>query len=73
MKLSEVKIYPRVYTIEEIPKNLLTERLINIGFEVGREIKVCQVSKNQIIIAIGASLASTVTIDEAEQIKVQPR
>lgn len=73
MKLSEVKIYPRVYIIEEIPKNLLTERLINIGFEVGREIKVCQVSKNQIIIAIGASLASTVTIDEAEQIKVQPR
>ena len=73
MKLSEVKIYPRVYTIEEIPKNLLTERLINIGFEVGREIKVCQVSKNQIIIAIGASLASTVTINEAEQIKVQPR
>ena len=73
MKLSEVKIYPRVYIIEEIPKNLLTERLINIGFEVGKEIKVCQVSKNQIIIAIGASLASTVTINEAEQIKVQPR
>lgn len=73
MKLSEVKIYPRVYIIEEIPKNLLTERLINIGFEIGKEIKVCQVSKNQIIIAIGASLASTVTINEAEQIKVQPR
>ena len=73
MTLNEVKIYPRVYIIEEIPKNLLTERLINIGCEVGKEIKVCQVSKNQIVIAIGAGLASTVSIDEAEQIKVQPR
>jgi hypothetical protein len=64
MRLSEVTIYPRVYNIIETNDN----RFINVG-----EIKLCHVSDNSLLVAVGSGLAFILDKEEAKQIKVESR
>lgn len=64
MKLSEVKIYPRVYNII----NTLDSR-----FTVGGEVKVCSVNEESLLVAIGSGLAFLLTKDEASSVQVESR
>jgi hypothetical protein len=64
MKLSEVKIYPRVYNVIETS---------DPRFISGGEIKVCGVNKESILVAIGSGLAFFLTKDEASSIRVESR
>ncbi len=64
MKLSEVKLYPRVYNVIETNNN---------RFSSGGEIKVCHVSDNSLLVAVGSGLAFILDKEEAKQIKVESR
>jgi hypothetical protein len=64
MKLSEVTIYPRVYNVIETIDN---------RFSSGGEIKVCHVSDNSLLVAVGSGLAFLLDKEEAKQIKVESR
>lgn len=64
MKLSEVKIYPRVYNVIET----LDSRFTN-----GGEVKVCSVNEESILVAVGSGLAFFLTKDEASFTQVESR
>jgi hypothetical protein len=64
MKLSEVKIYPRVYNVI----NTLDSR-----FTAGSEVKVCSVNEESILVAVGSGLAFFLTKDEASFTQVESR
>jgi hypothetical protein len=73
MKLSEVTIYPRAYIVTGIKENMASERIIGMGIEVGKEIKLCGRNKDLLIVAIGNKLAATITEIEADQILIESR
>jgi hypothetical protein len=64
MKLSEVKLHPRVYNVVETSDPRFTN---------GGEVKVCHVSDNSLLVAIGSGLAFILNKEEAKQIKVESR
>jgi|APFre7841882793_1041355.scaffolds.fasta_scaffold218464_2 hypothetical protein len=64
MKLSEVKIYPRVYNVIET---------LDSRFTVGGEIKVCNLNKDLVLVAVGSGLAFFLTKDEASFTQVESR
>jgi hypothetical protein len=64
MRLSEVKLHPRVYNVIETNDN---------RFSSGGEIKVCHVSDNSLLVAVGSGLAFLLNKEEAKQTKVEPR
>jgi hypothetical protein len=63
MRLSEVTVYPRVYNVVETTDPRFTKD----------EVKVCQVSDDSLLVAIGSGLAFVLSREEAKQIKVEPR
>jgi hypothetical protein len=63
MRLSEVTVYPRIYNIVETTDPRFTKD----------EVKVCQVSNNSLLVAIGSGLAFIISKEEAKQIKIEPR
>jgi hypothetical protein len=73
MKLSEVTVFPKAYNVIGIKNNITSERLVGMGIEVGKEIKLCGRNKDLLIIAIGNKLADTITEIEAEQILIESR
>ena len=64
MKLSEVKIYPRVYNVIKTSDS---------RFTAGGEVKVCSVNKEWVLVAIGSGLAFLLTKDEASSVQVESR
>ena len=73
MKLSEVTVFPRAYLVTNIKENIASERIIGMGVEVGKEIKLCGRNKDLLIVAVGNKLAATITEVEADQILVESR
>jgi len=64
MKLSEVKLHPRVYNVVETSDPRFTS---------GGEVKVCHVNDNSLLVAVGSGLAFLLDKEEAKQTKVEPR
>jgi hypothetical protein len=64
MKLSEVKIYPRIYNVIETSDPRFTN---------GGEVKVCNINEESVLVAIGSGLAFLLTKTEASLTQVEPR